>query len=227
MASSPQLFSDVQYASYLIYPARPTVGRIRTPAEDKAKALVLAIKQLRVDPRFEPPDIAEWAVARMAAQRPTNVLHDFFGRGSAHVIAAPGAGFTLKHSASAPVALCFALVKYDLAAKMLPRIIRTAPVPKSAYAAPGARPPLRTHFDTMSVPDRALDANDDIIVVDDVVTKGTTLLAAVARVREAYPQARVRAFAIARTSEVTGDRVYAPVVGTVYQYFDRARRQPW
>jgi phosphoribosylpyrophosphate synthetase len=37
------------------------------------------------------------------------------------------------------------------------------------------------------------------LLIDDVVTKGRTLLAAAARLHEAFPQARITAFALLRT----------------------------
>jgi len=38
-----------------------------------------------------------------------------------------------------------------------------------------------------------------VVLIDDVITKGRTLLAAAARVHEAFPDAQVRAFAMLRT----------------------------
>jgi hypoxanthine phosphoribosyltransferase len=38
-----------------------------------------------------------------------------------------------------------------------------------------------------------------LLLVDDVVTKGRTLLAAAARLHEAFPQAHITAFALLRT----------------------------
>ncbi|GAA5484005.1 hypothetical protein Hsar01_03243 [Haloferula sargassicola] len=39
----------------------------------------------------------------------------------------------------------------------------------------------------------------DILLVDDVVTKGTTLIACAAILSEAFPHATIRAFAMVRT----------------------------
>lgn len=227
MASSGPRFSDVSYASFFIYPARPTTGRQRTDVEDRAKAFVIGVKQLRVNPRFTPPDLVEWSIDQMKAAMPGTVLQSFFGAGRASVIAAPGAGLTLKNSVSAPQALCQALYRSELVAKVLPRIMRTKAVTKSAFAPAGQRTTLLGHYESMAVEERGLNAGDDIIVVDDVVTKGATLLAAAARVREAYPDARVRVFALARTSDIIGTRVREPMVGRIYEYFNSARRDPW
>lgn len=44
---------------------------------------------------------------------------------------------------------------------------------------------------------------DGIIIVDDVVTRGATIMGAAARLREAFPNARIRAFTIARAGAMS------------------------
>ena len=71
-------------------------------------------------------------------------------------------------------------------------------VRKSATAAPGTRPTVRVHYDSF-VLERPLSAPERIVLIDDIVTKGRTLLAAASRVQEAFPCSQVRAFALVRT----------------------------
>jgi hypothetical protein len=54
-------------------------------------------------------------------------------------------------------------------------------------------------------------------LVDDVVTKGRTLLAAAARVQEAFPCAEIRAFALIRTMGLTRnvERLVDPCIGEI------------
>jgi hypoxanthine phosphoribosyltransferase len=47
--------------------------------------------------------------------------------------------------------------------------------------------------------ERATLAIHKILLVDDVITKGRTLLAAAARLQEQFPHADIRAFALIRT----------------------------
>lgn len=56
-----------------------------------------------------------------------------------------------------------------------------------------------------------------IVVVDDVVTKGATLLAAASRVKEAFPTAEVRVFGLVRTMGLQPDieRIVDPCVGEI------------
>jgi hypothetical protein len=66
------------------------------------------------------------------------------------------------------------------------------------------------------------------VLVDDVITRGRTLLAAAARLRSTYPHADVRAFALVRTTGYLSrlDRLRAPCAGVVYWAGGDARREP-
>jgi adenine/guanine phosphoribosyltransferase-like PRPP-binding protein len=67
-----------------------------------------------------------------------------------------------------------------------------------------------------------------LVLIDDVITRGRTLLAAAARLRSAYPHADVRAFALVRTTGYLSrlDRLRAPCAGVVYWAAGDARREP-
>jgi len=67
-----------------------------------------------------------------------------------------------------------------------------------------------------------------LCLVDDVVTKGATLLGAASRLQETYPQAKVFAFALVRTLGFVDDieRIVEPAVGTISLRGDEAVREP-
>ena len=75
---------------------------------------------------------------------------------------------------------------------------RVRAVRKSATAAPGTRPTVTVHYDSFDL-ERTAKAPERIVLIDDVVTKGRTLLAAASRVHEAFPYSHIRAFALLRT----------------------------
>ncbi len=90
----------------------------------------------------------------------------------------PGGWWAAKHLAAA-------LVNEGLGYVAWPGLRRVRAVRKSAYESFFVdRPPIP--------PER-------IVLIDDVVTKGRTLLAAASRVHEAFPCAQIRAFALVRT----------------------------
>jgi hypothetical protein len=94
--------------------------------------------------------------------------------------------------------LAQALVQQGLGATTWPGLRRIRAVRKSATCAPGARPSVASHYDSFRMEPPAFHAAR-VVLIDDVVTRGRTLLAAASRVREALPGAEIRAFALLRT----------------------------
>ena len=81
---------------------------------------------------------------------------------------------------------------------------------------PNERPTTIEHYESMIVKER-LSRPAEILLVDDVVTRGATLLGAANRLAEVFPQTRIRAFAAMRTISNPDefDKVYVPCVGTI------------
>jgi hypothetical protein len=75
---------------------------------------------------------------------------------------------------------------------------RICPVRKSATAAPGARPTVALHYESFLM-DRPPITAHSVVLIDDVVTRGRTFLAAATRLQEAFPEGHIRAFALLRT----------------------------
>jgi hypothetical protein len=122
--------------------------------------------------------------------------------------------------------LARALLDAGLGQGIWPGLHRVQAVPKSATAAPGARPTVAHHYESFAV-ETALPPRE-VLLVDDIVTKGRTLLAAAARVQEAFPRAHIRAFALLRTMGFAAgvNRLLEPCVGEIKWRADDARRSP-
>jgi hypothetical protein len=100
--------------------------------------------------------------------------------------------------------LAQALVQQGLGAMTWPGLHRIHAVRKSATAAQGARPSVALHYASFQM-DPPPFHPAGVVLIDDVVTKGRTLLAAASRVRDTMPGVQVRAFALLRTKGlVTG-----------------------
>jgi len=69
---------------------------------------------------------------------------------------------------------------------------------------------------------------EELCLIDDVITKGATLLAAASRLQETYPHANIVAFALVRTLGFVDDieRIVEPVLGTITLRGDEAVREP-
>jgi hypothetical protein len=120
-----------------------------------------------------------------------------------------------------------ALVDAGYGKEVLHHLRRKEAVPKSAFAAPGERPNVERHFETIAA-ERDFVSPQRLTIVDDVVTKGRTLLACSGRLQEAFPQADVRCLAIIRTMglQLDVDRVLFPCTGRILWNGSDADRQP-
>jgi len=104
---------------------------------------------------------------------------------------------------------------------------RISPVRKSATAGPGLRPTVADHYASFAIAPGSAPLRH-IVLIDDVVTKGRTLLAAAARMQEAFPAAEVRAFALVRTMGYASGvaHLVAPCVGEIQWRHGDAYRTP-
>jgi len=138
----------------------------------------------------------KYAVRVRQQMLPASALAGFFLSGDVLVPvprSAPKTGGTW-----AAAALAQALVQEGIGSTLWPGLRRISAVNKSATSARGSRPSVARHYDSFRLEPLTFRPAG-VVIIDDVITKGRTLLAAAARVREAFPEAQVRAFALLRT----------------------------
>ena len=97
--------------------------------------------------------------------------------------------------------LAKAFVANSLGTSVLPLLKRSIAVQKSSTAAPGKRPRAIDHLESFQVVPSALEPKR-IVIPDDVVTRGATMLAAISAVADAIPGVQVDGFALFRTQSV-------------------------
>lgn len=76
-----------------------------------------------------------------------------------------------------------------------------APVKRSSTSGSMARPDQEAHYDTLDVLGGRMQfaAGIRFLLVDDLVTRGSTFLGAQARIIEAFPSCMIQGFAVGRT----------------------------
>lgn len=123
--------------------------------------------------------------------------------------------------------VALALKEAGLAEDVWIGLRRTLSVEKSAAAWMWERPTVLQHFLSFDL-DEPPRTPTDIVLVDDVITKGRTLLAAAIKLQESFPNATIRGFALVRTMGFVLDieRVFDPCEGVVRWNGEDAYREP-
>lgn len=210
------LSKQLEFASLLAYSPRPE----EVPEEFRAEAsnsknLVLSLKDGRAfgDP---PVTVAARLVAHLKSV-PTSsaALSDFLGT-SATLVPVPKSTLLTKGARWAPEQLSQELVRGGFGKEVAILLERTEPIPKAAASLSTERPTALQNYETLRVL-KGLASPTEILLVDDVVTAGATLLGSASRLREAYPDVAVKGFAAARTVSLATRfrRTVEPVVGTI------------
>jgi hypothetical protein len=137
--------------------------------------------------------------------------------GSARTGKAPWAAFRL----------ALALSEVGFALRVWTGLRRRYAVTKSATAPSEGRPTVHQHYDSFTAMPAASPVHR-VVLIDDVITKGRTLLAAAARLRFELPFADVRGFALIRTQGFVDhfERLVEPCCGVIRWSGGDARREP-
>jgi hypothetical protein len=123
--------------------------------------------------------------------------------------------------------LALELLDAGLGAQLWTGLRRISSVERSAAAWMWQRPTVQQHYQSFAVIPSARPPKR-IVLIDDVITKGRTLMAAAMRLRDAFPSADIRAFALVRTMGFVVDvtRLFDPCQGEVHWDGKDAYRNP-
>lgn len=212
-AHSPPLLSEVRFGSFLTYSPR---GASDLSQQSRAICHRIKVDGVIGDP---PVRVIEYAIARLQQELVGTGLGDFVAPDVTLVPCPRSAPFPPGQKTTLWVALriCEALKDAGFGGAILPCLERIEAVEKSAFAAPGGRPSAQRHLDTMRVTRELEPPSGRITLVDDVITKGATLLAAASLLAATFPRAEIKAFALIRTMGLIPEveRIVDPVVGRV------------
>jgi predicted amidophosphoribosyltransferase len=115
-----------------------------------------------------------------------------------------------------PTTSCKALVSRGLGKGVEECLNRMTPLRKSAKSLAADRPKAHEHYASMEV-QKVFPEPHEILLVDDIVTRGATAIGAANKLAEAFPRARIRLFAAMRTISPpdTFTDTMAPCIGTI------------
>jgi hypothetical protein len=115
-----------------------------------------------------------------------------------------------------PERLAVAMQQAGLGNEVVALLRRAHRVPKAATSAASERPLPEIHATSLVV-DAQLLHSSRLLLIDDVVTRGATLLGAASKLHEAYPETQIAAFTAMRTisDPAAFHEVLAPAVGLI------------
>ena len=158
--------------------------------------------------------MSEW-IAKTIQRNMTTLPFASFFQPNTILVPTPKSSLMKPDTLWVPMRIASALARIGLG-KVLPCLTRIKSVPKATSSLPKDRPTPAEHYKSLRV-DGSLSKPDEIVLVDDIITRGATLLGAANLLADAFPQTRIRAFAAMRTISNPSefDKLYDPCIGTI------------
>lgn len=122
-------------------------------------------------------------------------------------------------------AVALALYRAGFGTTIWPAIYRQTAVRKSAWSRPSCRPAFLEHYASLRLRDRTLPTRR-LLLVDDFIVRGRTLLASAAVLQRAFRHAHIQALPLIRTESADIDAIAAPVTGVIRYTAGDAFRSP-
>jgi hypothetical protein len=216
----PTCLSEIIFGSFLAYSPRGN-----SPDAIKSRTLTYQIKS---DRGGTIPRLTERLAKEIATSESCSRLGKLLGL-EATLVPCPRSYLLVKGGLWPGEQIAKSLVASGLGKLVEPWLERIKAIPKSSAAEPGKRPKIQDHLSSMRVnAESTIFPPRRIVVIDDVITKGATLIAAVSLLKEKFPTADVKAFALIRTLGLKREfaRILDPCIGTVMNLEGEAEREP-
>lgn len=198
---------EIKFASLLSYSPHGT--------GEKDKESKKTMCDIKGDRMHEDMPMSESIAKDMGKRLSKLPFADYFTKDTALV---PAPKSSLPHSGSlwVPQRLADSMQKHGMGISMECLTRRTA-VPQSSTSIPSERPKPQDHYKSMKVVNTLDSCPTEIVIVDDVITRGATLIGAANKLTERFPDARIRGFAALRTVSDSKNfkDIFDPFVGRI------------
>lgn len=211
--------SKLEFVSFLSYAPRGATNESKN-----SKTFTYAVKQ---DGYVSNVNAIDYTAKRLSEESSKHsFLTDCFNS-SVTLVPCPRSTPTQPGSLWPSLRICEAFRARGLCRDVKVALNRVKPVQKSAFAAAGQRPEPIDHYASVEVAQLELFVPKAITLVDDVITRGSSMLGFWKRLAEAYPRVPIRCFAVVRTvspGEVTS--ILDPIHGTISLTGGQLHRYP-
>jgi hypothetical protein len=193
--------TSLDFGSLLCYCPHPSSREMQD-----AYDLMLAIKGDTFLPN-PPMLVSEW-IAKSVHEHLGRLPFAYFFQHNPVLVPVPKSSLMLPNTLWVPLRIATALTKRGMGSHVDACLVRDKAVNKAAWSKPSERPKPKDHITSLSVQRRiAGPPPQDILLIDDIITRGSAFLGAANKLAEVFPQARIRAFAAMATISRPSDFV--------------------
>ena len=210
--------STVEFGSLLTYTPR---GNLRDHDESRT-----TMRNLKNDVVLDTKNLMSTTIAENIRKNLKDYpFRDYFGQ-DVTLVPIPKSSLRQNDELWVPQRIASAMANNGLG-KNEDCLHRITPLPKSSQVVAQNRPKASMHYDSMSVDDLLFKPRE-IVLVDDVITRGATALGAASRLAEAFPDVKIRVFAVMRTISNSDEfsKIIDPRVGKINLRGEDTYRRP-
>lgn len=183
--------------------------------ERKSKSMMMAIK---TDPYFSnPPILVSKYISNFIKDKMSTLPFAQFFKTDPILVPVPNSSLLKPDTLRVPLRLAHALRDNGFGSAVEDLLIRREPLRKAATSQARDRPKALDHYLSLDVQKRFSKPPHEILLVDDIITRGATILGAANRLVETFPGIHIFAFAAMRTMTppfVFKD-IYDPCIGEI------------
>lgn len=203
------LLSELEFGSYLTYSPRG-----KSDLAKRSKNIMISLKSERSignPPKF----MSEFVIDRIKESLDQMPFKHFFNE-NVSLVPVPKSSLMQPNELWVSEKIAKALSKQTFG-EFYPCLKRIKPVQKAAYAVPSSkRPKAIEHYNSIGC-QQLVHRPKEIVLIDDIITRGSTLLGCASKVKEIFPDVPIRAFAVIRTISDPDDliKIEYPCVGII------------
>lgn len=214
--------TTLEFSSFLTYSPRGTSSvakESRTVMSDLKNDKSIQIKQNKIL-------TSEYYTQKIKSMINTLSFASYF-HAKQILVPVPKSSLTKKNTLWASKCLADALIRNGLGKNVNTCLFRKFAVLKSSMCKPRDRPKPRKHFDSLSMK-KIPNCLEEVLLIDDIVTRGSTFLGAANRIKIECPTTKIRAFAFMRTISNSDEfeKIVNPYSGMITIKDNDAFRKP-